>query len=151
MHRHLALFPTNPPIHVTYNDGDDAGTTTVTRPLVTNPDLAHGHRFVCAQCGADITRSSQRIAVGGSHRHAVPSGFGPDQEIGCFSLAPGCTVLGHFAMDFAKPASGGWRMAICATCGAHLGWHHHTDDGLGFFGLLLDHLAVAPDPADDDV
>ena len=113
--KHFALIPTNPPIHLTYNlDGID-GNVVVPRPVLTNPSLAQGERFVCAQCGAPITSASLRIAVGGSHRHTVPSSFGLDQEIGCFSLAPGCSVLGHFALDFAKPADGQWRMGLCST------------------------------------
>lgn len=147
--KHFTLIPTNPPIHLTYTLDAFDGEVSVPRPVLTNPALAQGERFVCAQCGAAITNASLRIAVGGSHRHTVPSAFGLDQEIGCFSLAPGCTVLGHFALDFAKPAGGQWRMGICATCGSHLGWHHVTDDGIGFFGLILDHLAVGTTETDE--
>jgi len=150
MDRHITLFTTNPPFHLTYDMDETAEAGTAPRPVITNPALAHGDRFVCSQCGAAITSSALRIAVDGSHRHLVPSGFGPDQEIGCFSLAPGCAVIGHFAMDFAKPSQGQWRMGVCATCGAHLGWHHHADDGTGFFGLILDHLDVGDDATEQE-
>ncbi|EHJ46565.1 hypothetical protein DFW101_0548 [Solidesulfovibrio carbinoliphilus subsp. oakridgensis] len=150
MERHLTFFTTDPPFTLDWEDGEATAEENTGKHVLTNPALAQGDRFVCSQCGADITRSSQRIAVGGSHRHTVPSSFGLDQEIGCFSLAPGCTVLGHFAMDFGKPADGQWQMGICSTCGYHLGWHHQTADGIGFYGLLLDHLALAPDDSETD-
>ena len=139
MNKHLTLFTTSPPISLTWEDGE----TPEPKAVLGNPSLAHGDRFVCAQCGADITQSSLRIAVDGSHRHTVPSPYGIDQEIGCFSLAPGCRVLGQFALVFSKPSTSQWRMGVCATCGNHLGWHHQRADGLGFYGLILDHLALA--------
>ncbi len=146
MNKHLTLFATSPPVVLTWDDEAQAPH----KPLLTNPNLANGHRFVCAQCGADVTRSTQRIAVAGTHRHTVPGPLGLDQEIGCFSLAPGCSVIGHFALDFSKPTTGQWRMGVCSTCGNHLGWHHQTEDGIGFFGLILDHLEVAPEESEEE-
>lgn len=150
MERHLTFFATDPPFTLAWEDGETASDKDRTAQVLTNPDLAQGDRFVCSQCGADITRASQRIAVGGSHRHRVPSPYGLEQEIGCFALAPGCTVLGHFAMDFGKPTDGQWQMGICSSCGYHLGWHHQTEDDFGFFGLLLDRLALAPEEPEAD-
>lgn len=150
MDKHLTFFATTPPFSLAWEDGDTAPETEKARRIITNPALAQGDRFVCAQCGADVTRASQRIAVGGSHRHTVPSASGLDQEIGCFSLAPGCAVLGHFALDFSRPTDGQWQMGICSTCGNHLGWHHQTADGAGFYGLILDHLALAPDDPEEE-
>ncbi len=150
MERHLTFFATDPPFTLAWEDGETASDKVKTEQVLTNPDLAQGDRFVCSQCGADITRASQRIAVGGSHRHRVPSPYGLEQEIGCFALAPGCTVLGHFAMDFGKPTDGQWQMGICSACGYHLGWHHQTEDDFGFFGLLLDRLSLAPEEPETD-
>ena len=149
MNKHLTLFTTSPPISLSWEDDDDEPTKDL-KPIFDNPSLAATDRMVCAHCGEDITRSSLRIAVNGSHRHAVPTAHGIDQEIGCFSLAPGCLSMGHFALDFGHQEGGFWQMAACAGCGAHLGWHHQTDDDFGFFGLILDHLAAAPDDAKDE-
>lgn len=149
MDRHLTLFSTSPPIVLSWQDDKDTEVLHE-KPVLTNTALAGGDRFVCAQCGADVTRSSQRIAIGGSHRHVVPNGYGLDQEIGLFSLAPGCAVIGHFALDFSKSSDGQWQMGLCATCGNHLGWHHQGADGIGFYGLILDHLALADEEPDDD-
>ncbi len=148
MDRHLTLITTNPPIALAWDDAENA-LALREKPVLTNTELAHGDRFVCAQCGADVTRASQRIAVAGSHRHRMPGPHGLDQEIGMFSLAPGCQPLGHFALDFSGGSDGEWRMGMCTTCGNHLGWHHETTDGIGFYGLILDHLRLA-DEEDDD-
>ena len=150
MDRHLTLIATNPPITVAW---DEDGETLALRekPVLTNTDLALGDRFVCAQCGADVTRASQRISVAGSHRHRVPGPHGLEQEIGMFSLAPGCVPVGHFALDFSGGSDGEWRMGVCAHCGNHLGWQHQTADGIGFYGLILDHLSLAEEAeADQD-
>ena len=149
MNKHLTLFTTSPPISLTWDEAPDEPIK-APKPIFDNPSLASTDRMVCAQCGDDITRSSQRIAVNGSHRHAVPTAHGIDQEIGCFSLAPGCLSMGHFALDFGQPTEGFWQMAVCAGCGNHLGWHHQTDDAFGFYGLILDHLAAAPDDAKEE-
>lgn len=143
MNKNLMYFTTNPPFSLTWEDGqtDPAPARTV----LDNPALATADRMVCDQCGADVTRASLRIAVNGSHRHLLPTVHGIEQAIGCFSLAPGCTEVGHFTLDFSRPTGGSWQMSLCAACGNHLGWHYETPDGLGFYGLLLDHLAAAPE------
>ena len=147
--RHLTLITTTPPIAVTWDETEDS-LETREKPVLTNTDLAFGDRFVCAQCGADVTRASQRIAVAGSHRHRMPGPHGLDQEIGMFSLAPGCMPLGHFALDFSGASAGEWHMGVCTTCGNHLGWHHQTPDGIGFYGLILDHLSLAEENDEAD-
>ena len=127
---------------------DDGGTAVLTKPLFSNPDLAQADQIVCAKCGAHITSASLRIAVGGSHRHTTPTPHEIDQEIGCYALAPGCVTIGHFALDFTFNDDGFWQMALCSVCGDHLGWHYQTSGEMGFYGLILDHLAAAS--KDDD-
>jgi hypothetical protein len=117
------------------------------KPVVSLPSRATADRFVCSQCRSDITRASLRIAVGGQHRHSLPDSYGVQQEIGCFSLATGCTLLGPYALGFNM--EGEWRMIICATCGEHLGWHYQTNGSLGFYGLILENLKAALDDADE--
>lgn len=144
MNKHLTLIPTTPPISLSWEE-DASGPEAPVRPIFNNPSLTTANRMVCAHCGEDITHSSLRIAIHGSHRHAVATEHGIDQEIGCFSLAPGCLSAGHFALDFGHQEEGYWQMALCASCGNHLGWHHQTDSDIGFYGLILDHLAAAPE------
>lgn len=149
MDKHLTLFTTSPPISLAWED-DMNEPVKASKPIFNNPSLATAERMVCAHCGEDITRASLRIAVNGSHRHVVPTEHGIDQEIGCFSLAPGCLSVGHFFLDFGDQEEGFWQMAVCASCGNHLGWHHQTDGSFGFYGLILDHLAAAPDDAHEE-
>lgn len=136
MNKHITLIATNPPITLAWDDDADA-------PKVA-PLLTQGERFVCDQCGEEITRSCLRIAVDGSHRHMLPRSFGLDQEHGCFSLAPGCLVHRPLNLLQGKVAGGGqWRPASCASCGAPMGWFHQNENGLGFFLIALENLRVA--------
>jgi hypothetical protein len=148
MGNHQIFFTTNPPSNPDKKDGPAADPAPKANTSINDPSLTQGERFVCAQCGANITQASLRIAVGGSHRHALQSSCGIE-EIGCFSLAQGCTLLGPFALDVTA-TEGEWRMVICATCGEHLGWHYQTDGCLGFFGLILDNLEAASEDTGKD-
>jgi len=140
MNKHITLIATNPPITVSWDDEAEAPTVA--------PLLTQGERFVCDQCGADITNSSLRIAVDGSHRHKLPRSFGLDQEHGCFSLAPGCALHRPLNLLLGKAGNGDWRPVSCATCGAAMGWYHQNEDGLGFFLITLENLRAA-DPEDE--
>ncbi len=142
MEKRITFFATNPPIYLSWSEGEseDAHPDTLAPPRLTG-----NGRFICAECGADITHSSCRIAVSGSHRHMMPSPYGVPNETGCFSLAPGCVARGHFAMNWGRPMEGQWCMALCSSCGNHLGWHHQTEGGDSFYLLILDHLEAAPE------
>jgi hypothetical protein len=148
MGNHQIFFSTKPLSIPDKKDGPAADSAPKTNPGSNDPPLTQGERFVCAQCGADITRASLRIAVGGSHRHTLQRSYGTE-EIGCFSLAQGCTLLGPFALNLAS-TEGEWRMVICATCGEDLGWHYQTNADLGFFGLILDNLEAAREDTGED-
>jgi len=142
MNKHIALFPTTPPIVLSWEDEPPSATARL---------LSAGDRFLCAQCGAEITNASLRVAVDGAHRHLLPRSFGLDQEHGCFSLAPGCAVhgpLGHLLWE-RDPSGGNWHMVSCATCGAHMGWYRQRQDGPGFFLLILENLRAAQDIPDN--
>ena len=141
MTRHLTLFTTSPPFALDWEDE----TAAPPKPVFDNPALEDAERMACAHCGADVTLSGLRIAVGGSHRHLVPTAYGIDREIGCFSVAPGCSASGHFALEFGKSSDGFWQMALCAHCGAHLGWRYESTDATSFFGLILDQLTPGRD------
>lgn len=132
------------------NSADDLTFNPKPRFVFDNPELAHADHIACAECQAEITRACMRIAVGGHHRHIFPMVKEVDQECGCFSLAPGCRLVGHFKLDFTGIDNGVWEGAFCATCGAHLGWHYQLPSGMGFFCLILDHLlALGPDGPDE--
>ena len=97
----------------------------------------------CVACSAAITNDEARIEVGGHHEHHFSNPFGIQFHIGCFSLAPGCAVLGppqHADSWFPQHL---WRIAACGACSGHLGWcfeHAVNADALRFFGLILPRL-----------
>jgi len=92
----------------------------------------------CAACGKAITTSAQRIPVAGAHQHTRfnPGGF--VFRFGCFRDAPGCAVAGEPTVEVTWFTGYRWRYALCAGCGAHLGWRF--DGAGGFFGLVLERL-----------
>ena len=102
------------------------------------PDLLY-----CAACGAAITNLSARTLAGGSHSHHFTNPFGIRFHVGCFSVAPGCSVLGpgqHADTWFAGYL---WRIAACAECSKHLGWWFERAadaEAPAFYGLILPHL-----------
>jgi ribosomal protein L37E len=97
-------------------------------------------RLVCAQCGQPITAEHWRMAVAGAHCHVFANPHGQVFEIGCFSSAPGCAAMGPATPDFSWFSGTIWQIAVCASCGLHLGWRYIRDDGGAFYGLILDRL-----------
>ena len=69
--------------------------------------------------------------------------------VGCFAAAPGCTVVGQPSEEFTWFAGTRWQVAVCASCGTHLGWRYERISGGIFFGLLLDRLVADPGTAGD--
>lgn len=134
----------------TENTADDLILEHKPTPVFDNPELANADRIACAACDVEVTQAIMRIAVGGRHRHYFPAGNGVEEEVGCFSLAPGCRVIGHFKLDFSGEDDGLWQTAFCATCGAHLGWYYLSSKGLGFFTLILDRLKAQPESPEND-
>ena len=103
----------------------------------------------CAACHHVVTNAAWRIAVAGSHRHVFANPYGMVFALGCFTAAPGCTVVGQPSDAFTWFAGTRWQVAVCASCGAHLGWRYERMSGGIFFGLLLDRLVADPGAADD--
>ena len=97
----------------------------------------------CTACGTPITNEEARIEVGGSHAHHFSNPFGIQFHIGCFSQAPGCSVLGppqHADSWFPQHL---WRLAACSACNGHLGWcfeHAVNAEVAPFFGLIVERL-----------
>lgn len=103
-------------------------------------------KLVCAQCGHSITTDAWRIPVAGSHQHVFANPYGQVFSIACFAAAPGCATVGPLSQDFSWFPGTGWQVAICASCGLHLGWRYERDSGDGsFFGLIPDRLQRVSD------
>lgn len=102
---------------------------------------ADGQRFIlCRQCLNMITSPDEGIWMNGSYRHTFANPVGVVYEIGCFNSAPGCRAVGPVTDEFTWFSGYLWRVAICAKCLTHLGWHFITSAGHGFHGLILDRL-----------
>jgi len=102
---------------------------------------AEGELFVlCRQCRHMITAPDEGIWMNGSHRHTFANPVGAVYEIGCFNSAPGCRSVGPATDEFTWFSGYLWRVAICAKCLTHLGWHFQSPAGSGFHGLILDRL-----------
>lgn len=102
---------------------------------------AEGERYIlCRQCRNMITGPAEGIWMNGSHRHTFANPVGVVYEIGCFNSATGCRSVGPATGEFTWFSGHLWRVAICAKCLTHLGWHFFSSAGRGFHGLILDRL-----------
>lgn len=110
--------------------------------VVDETDQGHGGRkLVCVQCKHTITREGARIPVMGQHRHVFCNPHGMMFELGCFSQAPGCAVLGPSSLEFTWFSGYSWQVALCSGCGLHMGWLFRGVRTEGaFFGLILPNL-----------
>jgi hypothetical protein len=95
--------------------------------------------LLCAVCRRAITRLNARISKNGKHIHVFFNPHGIVFEIGCFSSAFGCAHVGRATTEFTWFPGYAWRIAVCAGCSAHLGWHYQGEGG-GFYGLILANL-----------
>lgn len=102
--------------------------------------------IVCATCAHTITTVEARISVLDGHEHRFMNPAGLLFHIGCFAEAPGCLVIGPPSDEYPWFPGHSWRLALCAACAQHLGWHFQPRGGSGFFGLCLDRVRVADGP-----
>ena len=93
----------------------------------------------CRQCGALVTHPEYRIEQQGSHRHSFTNPHQIRFTIGCFDDAAGCRCQGSASSEHTWFSGYAWRIALCGSCGQHLGWRFEGADSL-FFGLILDQL-----------
>jgi len=94
--------------------------------------------ILCAVCRAVITHQRNSVPINGRHQHAFFNPSGIAFEIRCFYAAQGTTFHGAPSAEFTWFAGYRWRVALCATCHAHLGWLF-TGDG-PFYGLIANQL-----------
>lgn len=100
-----------------------------------------GAKLRCIQCRHVITQAKARMDVHGQHRHVFFNPHGHVFELGCFSLAPGCSAIGPRSEEFTWFAGYAWQVAICAHCGLHMGWLYRGVAMSGaFWGLILPNL-----------
>jgi hypothetical protein len=101
-----------------------------------------GRRLCCVHCGKPITDEDQRIIIRSSHRHRFSNPHGLIFQIGCFAAAPGCAQVGAATEEWTWFSGYAWQVALCRSCGIHLGWRYRDASGDGFYGLILDRLVA---------
>jgi hypothetical protein len=92
----------------------------------------------CAACGHGITRERARIDVDGAHVHTFVNPQGVEFVIRCFRDAPGCAGWGDESTFWSWFPGTAWRVALCAGCGAHVGWSYRygAPAAHAFWGLI---------------
>ena len=98
-------------------------------------------RLFCAACRHPITHQDERIEVNGAHQHRCTNPGGYTFEIGCFHEAGGCISAGAATEAHTWFKGYGWRIALCASCGQHLGWRFQAPAD-HFHGLILGRLTA---------
>jgi hypothetical protein len=99
----------------------------------------HERRLFCAACRNPITHQDERISVHGGHAHTGTNPAGYTFHIGCFREAAGCATQGWASLEHTWFPGYAWQIAICARCGAQLGWRYQGSADR-FYGLILDRL-----------
>jgi hypothetical protein len=97
--------------------------------------------ILCAFCKAPVTHGRHRVDLNGTHEHHFVNPAGIFFHLGCFGQAAGCQPVGKTTVLDTWFEGYGWRLAPCATCGEHLGWHFEGSSKAPFFGLVLDRLS----------
>jgi len=96
--------------------------------------------ILCKACNNKITYSKEKINVSGLHHHTFANPSGIIYDIGCYKTAPGCLRTGPFTDEFSWFKGYMWRVSICASCLAHLGWLFLSSNKNSFYGLIVDRL-----------
>jgi len=103
--------------------------------------ISEDDKFIrCAQCLNAIAKPTERIVIGGAHRHTFANPHGILFEIACFSFADGCRYLGPGTDEFTWFKGYDWRIALCGKCLVHLGWQFTSAGKDSFYGLIVDRL-----------
>ncbi len=106
-------------------------------------DAAEEHEpwLRCAACRGRIAPERARTAVNGSHEHAFLNPSGLRFVVGCFAAAPGTVPEGERSTVWTWFPGHAWQIALCRTCGVHVGWSFHAPSGASFWGLIGDRIA----------
>ena len=104
--------------------------------------------IVCSNCSNVITTPESIISVDDEHEHAFTNPDGFTYEIGCFSDAEGCLVIGEPTDENTWFKGFSWSYSTCSGCNIHIGWYYENDKE-GFFGLILDLLVDSGDTSFD--
>jgi hypothetical protein len=114
--------------------------------------LEHGGeraRWVCAACGTKITDPSAVFGPGGAPSVQVfTNPAGKVCRVMTVLRAESLLLAGPAVSEYSWFPGWAWRIALCARCGAHLGWRFEAEAGGSpplFFGLLVSALVERRD------
>jgi hypothetical protein len=94
----------------------------------------------CVACGHAIAREKARVEVDGRHVHTFVNPAGHEYTIRCFGEAPGCAGAGDESTFWSWFPGFAWRIALCARCGAQVGWSFRREASV-FWGLIAERVA----------
>ena len=97
--------------------------------------------LLCAQCSTFVTRRAWEETVNNRTEHYCVNPLGIEFRVVSFSQAPGAKAMGPARTEASWFSGYAWRLAVCTSCGTHLGWRYEQVGGGGlFFGLIRDAL-----------
>ena len=99
-----------------------------------------GDPLMCRRCGQQITATTQRISVSGSHEHTFANPEGVLFHIGCFGNVQGCYFSGEPTDQWSWFKGYKWCVTYCCECNLHLGWSFTSGEHV-FHGLVLQNLS----------
>jgi hypothetical protein len=97
------------------------------------------HWLRCTSCGHAIAHEKARIDVDGKHVHTFVNPQGLEYTLRCFGDAPGCAGAGEESTFWTWFAGFAWRIAVCASCSAHVGWSFRSSAAV-FWGLIVERV-----------
>lgn len=127
-------------IPLALRDTGAARARTDRRPEEVAADVPPRRRLLCAQCRTPVTDANARVHRLGRHEHVFANPDGVVFRIGCFADAPGCRMVGAATGRWTWFPGFRWQVALCAACGAHLGWRYSGPGAERFYGLILARL-----------
>lgn len=95
--------------------------------------------ILCRICKNRVSSPDNMISIDGRHSHRFTNPLGIEYEIGLFSDASGCMVMGSPTREHTWFPGFSWNFALCSQCFSHLGWYYRSADK-SFFGLILKNL-----------
>jgi len=94
----------------------------------------------CASCRERLAAERARISVNGSHEHEFMNPSGQRFVVLCVATAPGCITEGAPSTVWSWFPARAWRVALCSTCGSHVGWSFESADAPPFYALIREGL-----------
>jgi hypothetical protein len=116
-------------------------------PFVSDPIRGNGAKvYCCSSCGGLITHSDQLLSIEGKSIHSFVNPSGIEFDFRSFSFCAGAIALGEATEEHSWFAGYRWRIALCRTCGLHMGWHYEavlrSERPREFWGILASNLVA---------